>query len=132
MGNEPETPAVVEVAAKLRERIADVSPDTQLPPVREMAAEYGKRAPTVRNALEKLRAEGLVTSRQGVGWFTAQPPALEPDTLTAIMQRFDEICGELRTLEGRIAQREADRPARGGGPVPTGPRSRRRPQQTSP
>ncbi len=131
MGNGPETPAYIGVAADLRKRIATLEPETALPSIADLMAEYTTTEGIVRRALTELRAEGLVTSRQGKGYFTATPP-LEPDTLSAIMQRFDEICGELRTLEGRIAQLEADRPARGGGPVPTGPRSRRRPQQTSP
>ena len=40
----------------------------------ELGREYGVSRVTVRRALELLRDEGLVTARQGVGWFVAVDP----------------------------------------------------------
>ncbi len=134
MGDGPTPPAYLGVMNELRARINTMPPETALPAITKLAAEYGTSYGIVRRALEKLRdSEGLLTSQQGQRFYTATPPLeLEHDTLGEIMQRFDEICAELRTLEGRIAQLETDRRARADAPAPTGLRSRRRPQQTSP
>jgi GntR family transcriptional regulator len=45
-----------------------------LPSEAELGREHGVSRVTVRRALEQLRDEGLVTSRQGAGWFVARDP----------------------------------------------------------
>jgi GntR family transcriptional regulator len=45
-----------------------------LPSEATLGREHGVSRVTVRRALELLRAEGLVTSRQGAGWFVATDP----------------------------------------------------------
>ncbi len=71
------------VAAELRERIAlgDVGPSGSLDSEAALGERHGVSRVTVRRALELLRAEGLVESRRGAGWFVAgasfhQPLAL--------------------------------------------------------
>jgi GntR family transcriptional regulator len=71
------------VAADLRERIAlgDVGPSGSLESEAALGERHGVSRVTVRRALELLRAEGLVESRRGAGWFVAgtsfhQPLAL--------------------------------------------------------
>ena len=66
----------LEVADGLRERLArgDVAAGGALPSEAELSAETGASRVTVRRALEQLRAEGLVTSRRGSGWFAAHDP----------------------------------------------------------
>src|ERR1700685_4301494 len=46
-----------------------LEPDTQLPSENELAADYGVSRPTVRRALARLRAEGLIVTNQGRGAF---------------------------------------------------------------
>lgn len=69
-------PAFRQVAADLREKIASgrFSPGDQLPSERDLVDTYGVSRPTVRDAVNLLRAEGLVTSEHGRGVFV-RPPA---------------------------------------------------------
>ena len=71
------------MAADLRERIAlgDVGPSGALESEAALGERHGVSRVTVRRALDLLRAEGLVESRRGAGWFVAgtsfhQPLAL--------------------------------------------------------
>ncbi len=63
----------LELADTLRERIAS-GVRGPLASEAELGREYGVSRVTVRRALELLRDEGLVTARQGVGWFVAVDP----------------------------------------------------------
>ena len=45
-----------------------------LPSEAELSQQYQASRVTIRRALEALRAEGLVSSRQGFGWFVATDP----------------------------------------------------------
>ncbi|MBL3608821.1 FadR/GntR family transcriptional regulator [Rhodovulum sulfidophilum] len=47
----------------------DYPPDEKLPSETTLAAEIGVSRPVLRDALERLRAEGLIVSRQGAGNF---------------------------------------------------------------
>ena len=64
------------IAADLRERIAggEFAAGRHLPSEADLAGAYAASRMTVRKALERLRDEGLVGSRQGFGWFVAAPP----------------------------------------------------------
>lgn len=64
------------IAADLRERIAggEFAAGRHLPSEAELGGAYAASRMTVRKALEALRDEGLVGSRQGFGWFVAAPP----------------------------------------------------------
>lgn len=48
--------------------------DGRLPTERELAAELGTGRRSVRRALDRLEAEGLIWRRQGKGTFAGQPP----------------------------------------------------------
>jgi GntR family transcriptional regulator len=63
----------VDLADTLRNRIAGGDRGA-LPSEAELGREYGVSRVTVRRALELLRDEGLVSARQGVGWFVAVDP----------------------------------------------------------
>jgi GntR family transcriptional regulator len=63
----------LELADTLRERIASGARGA-LASEAELGREHGVSRVTVRRALEVLRDEGLVSSRQGVGWFVAVDP----------------------------------------------------------
>lgn len=64
------------IAEDLRRRIAadEFPAGTLLPSEAELSASYEVSRVTVRRALEALRADGLVDSRQGFGWFVAADP----------------------------------------------------------
>lgn len=59
------------LAAELRERIAlgDYARSGALDSEAELGRRHGVSRVTVRRALEKLRNEGLITSRRGSGWY---------------------------------------------------------------
>lgn len=61
-----------------------------LPSEAELGAAYAASRVTVRKALELLRDEGLLTSRQGIGW----QPALDP---------LRQTLGRLGTIEAQLA-----------------------------
>ena len=63
----------VELADTMRDRIV-AGARGALASEAELGREYGVSRVTVRRALELLREEGLVSARQGVGWFVAVDP----------------------------------------------------------
>jgi GntR family transcriptional regulator, transcriptional repressor for pyruvate dehydrogenase complex len=84
------TRAVVDrIAADIRE--GRLEPGTRLPTEQEMIAALGVSRTVVREAIAALRAQGLVTTRQGVGAFVADgalgPPfRLETEGLRSITE----------------------------------------------
>jgi DNA-binding FadR family transcriptional regulator len=77
-----------QVAGFIREQVVRgaLKPGDRLPTEQEFAAEHGVSRAVIREAVAKLRHEGLVVSRQGLGVFVASPDAansltLEPNSL---------------------------------------------------
>lgn len=62
-----------DIAATLRERInvGKLSAGKLLPSEAELSREFKVSRVTIRRALEVLREEGLVSARQGFGWFVS-------------------------------------------------------------
>lgn len=87
-----------EIADSLRERVVGSAPGSLLPSEAELSREFGASRVTVRRALDIVRDEGLIASRQGLGWFVATEP---------VRQRLEH----LGTVEGHVAAsgRAADR-----------------------
>ena len=81
-----------EIAQTLRQRVQTEGPGHVLPSESDLSAEFGVSRVTVRRALETLRDEGLVESRQGFGWFVATAP---------LQQRL----GRLDTIEAQLEER---------------------------
>lgn len=81
-----------DIAADLRLRIEAGEPvaGALLPSEAELSARYDASRVTVRRALESLRREGLVDSRQGFGWFVAVDP-------------LRQDLGRLATIEAQLA-----------------------------
>lgn len=71
----------------------------QLPSESEVCDRFGVSRPVVREALLRLRADGLVTSQQGRGTFVIHQPADRIRTFA----RAPDLAGFLRCLEVRIA-----------------------------
>ena len=63
-----------EVMEQLQRMILDgmLKTGQRLPPERELAEQFGVSRPSVREAIQKLAAKGLLTSRQGGGNYVAE------------------------------------------------------------
>lgn len=80
-----------DIAAKLRKRISAgrYAAATVLPSESDMSKEFVASRVTVRRALEVLRDEGLITSRQGLGWTLVSGPT-------------PQVLGRLGTIEDQL------------------------------
>jgi GntR family transcriptional regulator len=81
-----------EIAQTLRQRVQAEGPGHVLPSESDLSAEFDVSRVTVRRALETLRDEGLLESRQGFGWFVSMTP---------VQQRL----GRLDTIESQLEER---------------------------
>ncbi|HSL58658.1 MAG TPA: GntR family transcriptional regulator [Acidimicrobiales bacterium] len=81
------------IADDVRHRIADgeYAAGQLLPSEAELSARFEVSRVTVRKALEELRGDGLVDSRQGFGWFVAVDPV-------------SQSLGRLGTIEDQLAE----------------------------
>lgn len=80
-----------EIAHTMRDRVHEVGPGHVLPSESDLSTEFGVSRVTVRRALETLRDEGLVESRQGFGWFVATAPLQQQLTrLDTIERQLEE------------------------------------------
>lgn len=80
------------IAETLRARVSsgELPGGRLLPSEAHLSASFAASRVTVRKALEALREEGLVDSRQGFGWFVAADP-------------LRQTLGRLATIEGQLA-----------------------------
>jgi GntR family transcriptional regulator len=101
-----------EIATDLRRRITggEFGAGRILPSEAELGTSYEASRVTVRRALDLLRAEGLVDSRQGFGWFVAADRVSQVlDGLATIEAQLDDSG---RTSERQIVEfRFTDAPA---------------------
>ncbi len=100
------------IADGLRSRITDgeYAAGALLPSESELSAEFSASRVTVRRALEVLRDDGLVASRQGFGWFVASDPVRQSlgqlGTIEAHL-RAEGAESERRILDFRFAHAPA-------------------------
>ncbi|MCU1357884.1 MAG: putative GntR family transcriptional regulator [Acidimicrobiales bacterium] len=89
-----------DIADDLRRRVADGEFHTGrlLPSESELSGSYSASRVTIRKALEALRDDGMVDSRQGFGWFVARPTVRQP------LARLVTIEAQLEA-EGRVSER---------------------------
>lgn len=103
------------IADDLRRRVTagEFAAGRLLPSESALSASYKASRITVRKALELLREEGLVESRQGFGWFASVDP-------------LRQTLGRLGTIEGQLAASgvRSERRILGFGFVPAPPRAR--------
>ncbi len=71
-------------------RSGALEPDAQLPSEPDLAKQYGVSRMTVRQALDMLRADDLVTRKQGSGTFVREP-ARRGRRLTSLRSFSDEL-----------------------------------------
>jgi GntR family transcriptional regulator/MocR family aminotransferase len=107
---------------ELRSAILDgrLAPGTRLPASRDFASQYQLSRGTVVSVLERLQAEGYVSSRVGFGtWVNrveAPPPARHATTTPAYIRRVISACKPSQPWIDR-AFVEASRPFRIGDPA---------------
>jgi DNA-binding FadR family transcriptional regulator len=82
----------------------------RLPPESKLAAMFGASRPVVREALERLRTDGLVVSRKGSGSYVRQRPdssmlKMVPVGSLADVQRFFEFRAGLEAEAAELAAR---------------------------
>lgn len=89
-----------EIADQVRSAIATGLYDHEgvLPSEADLSAEHGASRVTIRKALEHLRRQGLVDSRQGFGWFVGG------DALRQSLDSFETIEAQLAAV-GRTSER---------------------------
>ena len=71
------TPKYQAIAADLAAKIrgGELAPGSALPPQKELSADYGVTLATLRQALQRLEDDGLVSQQAGRGTFVAEPRA---------------------------------------------------------
>lgn len=76
----------------------------RLPPETDLSVQYGVSTPTLREALEVLRAEGLIAKFQGRGNFVSRPPEriTYPGSVKAART---QVSSTDTTATGRLASR---------------------------
>lgn len=90
----PRTYRYLEVASQLRAQIeaGDFGPGGMLPSESTLSSEHSTSRVTIRKALEALRDEGLIDSRQGFGWFVgAEPVRQSLDTLDTLDHQLEAL-----------------------------------------
>jgi DNA-binding FadR family transcriptional regulator len=105
----------VEVIARLKKEIGAgrLAPGTRLPTEQELMTALGVSRTVVREAVAALRADGLITTRQGSGAYVAAdvsrvPFRIDPDGLSSIDDVLEVM--ELRlAVEVEAAARAAER-----------------------
>jgi GntR family transcriptional repressor for pyruvate dehydrogenase complex len=85
----------------------DYPANKKLPPEKTLSEEFGVSRPVLRTALERLRDEGLVYSRQGAGNFVREvrtaPLGFAPVETIADIQRCYEFRITIETAAARLA-----------------------------
>ncbi len=89
-------------------------PGDRLPPERQLAEQLGVSRPSLREAIQKLSARGLLTARQGGGTFvTSRLESGFADPWQEMLGAHPELHGDVlefrRMLEGTVAQLAAER-----------------------
>ncbi len=87
-----------EIAEQLRQQARGSAAGSVLPSEADLSKAFGASRVTVRRALDTVRDEGLIASRQGFGWFVATEP------LRQSLERLGTIEAQLEA-SGRAARR---------------------------
>jgi DNA-binding GntR family transcriptional regulator len=87
-------PKYLQIAGHIRDQIVRgaLRSGDEVPSERELAATFGVARPTATKALDALRVQGLVESRQGSGTYVRRPPAAP-----RARERYDRA-GDLGTM----------------------------------
>lgn len=93
-----------EIAADLRSRLeaGEYAAGRLLPSEARLSAGYSASRVTIRKALEELRTEGLIGSRQGFGWFVSGDAVRQPLAHLATIE--SQLEAEGKRSERRILE----------------------------
>lgn len=93
-----------EVVEALRQRIrsGELTPGDKLPTEQKLIAEYGVSRTVIREAISALKADGLLSSRQGAGVFVCEPSRQEA-ALALLSEHPTTIASVIEALELRSA-----------------------------
>lgn len=103
------------VAAALRERVSGgaLAPETRMPSEAAMSLQFGVSRTVVREAVSRLKSEGLLTSRQGSGVFVRHDAHIRPLRIESIASRSEDSVVHIvelrRAIEAESAALAADR-----------------------
>jgi len=110
------------IAARLAQDILSgrLASRHRLPSVKDMAAQFGVSQTVIREAMARLRADGLVVARHGSGVYIADDPRGRPlridprsvTTLEAVMGIMEVRLGLEVEAAGRAAERRSERQLR--------------------
>src|SRR5918911_3603473 len=91
--SEPGRPLYEQIAERLREQILGgaLAAGERLAPEHELARQFGASRITIRGALEVLKREGLVVTRQGLGSFVR-------------LARVRQVLARLEPLDDALAE----------------------------
>ena len=107
-----------QISAAILSRIAagGFAPGSRLPTEQDLSAEFGVSRTVVREAISRLKSEGLVTTRQGAGAFVATdklgtPFRIDPDSVDSC-ESIVEILELRLAVESEAAALAAERATR--------------------
>jgi len=107
-------PAYQQIADDLRRFVAseEAQVGDKLPSLAELQAKYGRAVMTLQKALDVLRGEGLVVSRQGEGTIIVKKPEAhagdDGPSPHELRQMFERINSVLDDLSQRVSAVEAE------------------------
>jgi GntR family transcriptional regulator, transcriptional repressor for pyruvate dehydrogenase complex len=109
----PDTDPTETAAERLRLLLSDpgYTPDSPLPPERDLSAQFGVSRRVIRQALAALEAEGRVWRRQGKGTFPGPAPVVVVPTVPRMAARtnFAEVMEVRLSIEPVLARLAAER-----------------------
>ncbi|CCH34786.1 GntR family transcriptional regulator [Actinosynnema sp. NPDC047251] len=107
-------PAYQQIADDLRRFVAsdEAQVGDKLPSLSELQTKYGRAVMTLQKALDVLRSEGLVMSRQGEGTIIVKKPEAHAGDVSPspheLRQMFERINSALDDLSRRVSAVEAE------------------------
>ncbi|WP_448516849.1 GntR family transcriptional regulator [Pseudothermotoga sp.] len=86
-------PAYLQIVNQIKAEIllGNLKAGQQLPTVRELETIFDVNINTILKALERLKAEGLVASEQGIGYFVVKELSIDAEVVAAIKQLVSKL-----------------------------------------
>ena len=103
-------PLYLQVMEQIQRRVAvgDLPPGTELPSIRQLAADLAVSVITIKRAYLELEHDGTITTRQGKGSVVSDRPGLQSSIAQREMQDHLEQAAKLGSLLG-ISKTEMQR-----------------------
>jgi GntR family transcriptional regulator len=103
-------PLYLQVIEQIQRRVAvgDLPPGTELPSIRQLAADLAVSVITIKRAYLELEHEGTITTRQGKGSVVSDQPNLQSSIAQRELQEHLDQSAQLGSLLG-ISKTELQR-----------------------